>query len=124
MFALYPPDEEKRPLAVWMRKTLMGKSPELRLEASVEPGDEMDEDDELLKESVIGEKLADVIRKAEDSGMVFGCDLNYLGTKTFLTPPAIVRMLTPLSAHGDERARLVCHTSQNIMQVSDCVILR
>lgn len=123
MFALYPPDEEKRPLAVWMRKTLMGRSPELRLEASVEPGDEMDED-ELLKESVIGEKFADVIRKAEDSGMAFGCDLNYLGTKTFLITPAIVRTLTPLSAHRDERARLVCHTSQNIMQVSDRVILR
>jgi hypothetical protein len=46
MFALYPPDEEKRPFAVWIRKIRMGKTSGPMLEAAVEAEDEKDEKDE------------------------------------------------------------------------------
>lgn len=48
---MYPPDEEKRPFAVWIRKTRMGNPSETMLDAVVEPEDEKDEkdEDELLK---------------------------------------------------------------------------
>ena len=52
MFALYPPDEEKSPFAVCMRKNRKWESVEARLEASVEPKEEKEEE-ELLKDFAI-----------------------------------------------------------------------